>query len=50
MTADSLCACIADLTAERARLLAMASAARAARVVNAAEQVADLCLAVGVPA
>ncbi len=50
MTAESLCACIADLTAQRARLLAMAAAARAARVVNAAEQVADLCLAAGVPA
>ena len=50
MTADSLCACITDLTADRTRLLAMASAARAARVVDAAEQVADLCLAAGVPA
>lgn len=50
MTAESLCACIAELTAQRARLLAMAAAARAARVVNAAEQVADLCLAAGVPA
>jgi UDP-N-acetylglucosamine--N-acetylmuramyl-(pentapeptide) pyrophosphoryl-undecaprenol N-acetylglucosamine transferase len=50
MTPDSLCACIAELTADRARMLAMASAARAARVVDAAEQVADLCLAAGAPA
>ena len=50
MTADTLCACITDLTADRARMLAMASAARKARVIDAAEQVADLCLAAGVPA
>ena len=50
MTADSLSLCIADLTADRARLLRMAEAARRARVIDAAEQVADLCLAAGVPA
>jgi UDP-N-acetylglucosamine--N-acetylmuramyl-(pentapeptide) pyrophosphoryl-undecaprenol N-acetylglucosamine transferase len=50
MTADTLSACITDLTADRAQMLAMASAARAARVVDAAEQVADLCIAAGLPA
>jgi UDP-N-acetylglucosamine--N-acetylmuramyl-(pentapeptide) pyrophosphoryl-undecaprenol N-acetylglucosamine transferase len=50
MTADTLCACITDLTADRARMLSMASAARSARVIDAAEQVADLCLAAAVPA
>ena len=50
MTADSLCACIADLTADRGRMLKMAEAARAARVVDAAFQVADLCAAAGAAA
>ncbi len=50
MTAESLSASIADLTGDRGRLLAMAEAARGARVIDAAERVADLCLAAGVPA
>jgi UDP-N-acetylglucosamine--N-acetylmuramyl-(pentapeptide) pyrophosphoryl-undecaprenol N-acetylglucosamine transferase len=50
MTADALCACIGDLTADRTRMLNMANAARAARVTDAATQVADLCLAAGAPA
>jgi UDP-N-acetylglucosamine--N-acetylmuramyl-(pentapeptide) pyrophosphoryl-undecaprenol N-acetylglucosamine transferase len=50
MTADSLSACIAELTADRGRMLRMAEAARRARVIDAAAQVADLCLAAGAPA
>jgi UDP-N-acetylglucosamine--N-acetylmuramyl-(pentapeptide) pyrophosphoryl-undecaprenol N-acetylglucosamine transferase len=50
LTAESLSACIAELTADRAALLAMARAARGARVVDAAAQVADLCLAAGAAA
>jgi UDP-N-acetylglucosamine--N-acetylmuramyl-(pentapeptide) pyrophosphoryl-undecaprenol N-acetylglucosamine transferase len=50
MTAESLGASIAELTADRGRLLRMAEAARGARVVDAAERVADLCLAAGATA
>jgi UDP-N-acetylglucosamine--N-acetylmuramyl-(pentapeptide) pyrophosphoryl-undecaprenol N-acetylglucosamine transferase len=50
LTADTLSACIAELTADRDRLLKMAQAARRARVIDAAAQVADLCLAAGAPA
>jgi UDP-N-acetylglucosamine--N-acetylmuramyl-(pentapeptide) pyrophosphoryl-undecaprenol N-acetylglucosamine transferase len=50
MTADSLSACIAELTADRERMLKMANAARRARVIDAAEQVADSCLAAGAAA
>jgi UDP-N-acetylglucosamine--N-acetylmuramyl-(pentapeptide) pyrophosphoryl-undecaprenol N-acetylglucosamine transferase len=50
LTPESLSALIAELTADRVRLLAMAQAARAARVVDAAAQVADLCLAAGAAA
>ena len=38
---------IAELTADRARLLKMAEAARAARVTDAAATLADLCIAAG---
>jgi UDP-N-acetylglucosamine--N-acetylmuramyl-(pentapeptide) pyrophosphoryl-undecaprenol N-acetylglucosamine transferase len=47
LTPDSLSACIVDLTADRARMLAMAEAARRSRVIDAAAQVADLCMAAG---
>jgi UDP-N-acetylglucosamine--N-acetylmuramyl-(pentapeptide) pyrophosphoryl-undecaprenol N-acetylglucosamine transferase len=47
LTAESLSACIAELTADRGRMLKMAEAARAARVIDAAAQVADLCMAAG---
>jgi UDP-N-acetylglucosamine--N-acetylmuramyl-(pentapeptide) pyrophosphoryl-undecaprenol N-acetylglucosamine transferase len=47
LTADTLSGCIAELTADRSRMLRMAEAARAARVIDAAAQVADLCLAAG---
>ena len=50
MTAERLSACIAELTADRGRMLKMAEAARGARVVDAAFQVADLCLAAGAAA
>jgi UDP-N-acetylglucosamine--N-acetylmuramyl-(pentapeptide) pyrophosphoryl-undecaprenol N-acetylglucosamine transferase len=50
MTADSLSTCIAELTADRTRMLAMAESARAVRVIDAAARVADLCVAAGVPA
>jgi UDP-N-acetylglucosamine--N-acetylmuramyl-(pentapeptide) pyrophosphoryl-undecaprenol N-acetylglucosamine transferase len=50
MTAESLSACIADLTADRDRMRRMAMAARSARVTDAALQVANLCAAAGVPA
>jgi UDP-N-acetylglucosamine--N-acetylmuramyl-(pentapeptide) pyrophosphoryl-undecaprenol N-acetylglucosamine transferase len=47
LTPARLSDCIAELTADRARLLAMAEAARAARVTDAAAQLADLCIAAG---
>ncbi len=47
LTAESLSACIAELTDTRAHMLEMAEAARRARVIDAAAQVADLCLAAG---
>ena len=50
MTADSLCARIVELTADRRRLLAMAEAARRSRVIDAAARVADFCMAAGAPA
>jgi UDP-N-acetylglucosamine:LPS N-acetylglucosamine transferase len=50
MTAEILSACIADLTADRDRMRRMATAARAARVTDAALQVANLCAAAGVSA
>ena len=50
MTALNLSDCIRELTQDRARLLAMAQAARRSRVIDAAARVADLCVAAGVPA
>ena len=50
MTAETLSACIKDLTADRGGMLRMAVAARRARVTDAALQVANLCSAAGVPA
>ena len=50
MTADSLRACLLELTADRARLLEMAEAARRVRVIDAAAQVADICMAAGAAA
>jgi UDP-N-acetylglucosamine--N-acetylmuramyl-(pentapeptide) pyrophosphoryl-undecaprenol N-acetylglucosamine transferase len=47
LTPDSLSAGIAELTASRPRMLEMASAARAARNVDAAARLADFCLAAG---
>jgi len=47
LTAETLCAALSELTGDRPRLLSMAEAARRARVVDAADQVATLCLAAG---
>jgi UDP-N-acetylglucosamine--N-acetylmuramyl-(pentapeptide) pyrophosphoryl-undecaprenol N-acetylglucosamine transferase len=47
MTPETLCAGIVELTAERPRMLAMAQAARRSRVIDAAAQVAECCLAAG---
>jgi UDP-N-acetylglucosamine--N-acetylmuramyl-(pentapeptide) pyrophosphoryl-undecaprenol N-acetylglucosamine transferase len=47
LTADTLSAGIAELTQDRPRMLKMAESARALRNVDAAAQLADLCLAAG---
>ena len=47
LTPQNLGATIAELVADRARLLRMAEAARGTRVVDAAAQLADLCVAAG---
>ncbi|HUE10942.1 MAG TPA: undecaprenyldiphospho-muramoylpentapeptide beta-N-acetylglucosaminyltransferase [Steroidobacteraceae bacterium] len=47
LTPETLSGCIAELTADRARMLKMAEAARAARNVDAASRLADLCMAAG---
>jgi UDP-N-acetylglucosamine--N-acetylmuramyl-(pentapeptide) pyrophosphoryl-undecaprenol N-acetylglucosamine transferase len=50
LNAETLSACIAELAADRVALLAMARAARGLRSLDAAAQVADLCLAAGAAA
>jgi UDP-N-acetylglucosamine--N-acetylmuramyl-(pentapeptide) pyrophosphoryl-undecaprenol N-acetylglucosamine transferase len=50
LTPESLSGIIAELVADRARLLKMAEAARSARVTDAAARLADLCIAAGTPA
>jgi UDP-N-acetylglucosamine--N-acetylmuramyl-(pentapeptide) pyrophosphoryl-undecaprenol N-acetylglucosamine transferase len=47
LTPDTLSSSLAELTAERARMLEMAQAARAARNIDAAAQLAELCIAAG---
>ena len=47
LTPDSLSGILAELTADRAKLLKMAEAARAARVTDAATRLADLCMTAG---
>ncbi|HEX3914596.1 MAG TPA: undecaprenyldiphospho-muramoylpentapeptide beta-N-acetylglucosaminyltransferase [Steroidobacteraceae bacterium] len=47
LTPAHLSAVIAELSADRAKLLKMAEAARAARVTDAASRLADLCMAGG---
>jgi UDP-N-acetylglucosamine--N-acetylmuramyl-(pentapeptide) pyrophosphoryl-undecaprenol N-acetylglucosamine transferase len=47
LTADNLSAGISELTRDRPRMLKMAEAARALRNVDAARELADLCLAAG---
>ncbi len=50
LTPERLGRAIGALAADRGAALGMAQAARAARVVDAAERLADLCLAAGAPA
>jgi UDP-N-acetylglucosamine--N-acetylmuramyl-(pentapeptide) pyrophosphoryl-undecaprenol N-acetylglucosamine transferase len=50
LTPEALSDILAELTADRAQLLKMAEAARAARVTDAAARLADLCMAAGAPA
>jgi UDP-N-acetylglucosamine--N-acetylmuramyl-(pentapeptide) pyrophosphoryl-undecaprenol N-acetylglucosamine transferase len=50
LTPERLGEAIGELIADRARLLKMAQAARGSRVVDAAAQLADLCIAAGAPA
>ncbi len=50
LTAELLGALIAELTGSRAKLLAMAEAARAAAVTDAAARIADFCIDAGEPA
>jgi UDP-N-acetylglucosamine--N-acetylmuramyl-(pentapeptide) pyrophosphoryl-undecaprenol N-acetylglucosamine transferase len=47
LTPEHLSAIIGELIADRARLLRMAEAARAARMTDAASRLADLCIAAG---
>jgi len=47
LTPERLGAAISDLLGDRARLLKMAEAARGSRVIDAAAQLADLCIAAG---
>jgi UDP-N-acetylglucosamine--N-acetylmuramyl-(pentapeptide) pyrophosphoryl-undecaprenol N-acetylglucosamine transferase len=47
LSAERLSAIIAELIADRAKLLKMAEAARAARITDAAARLADLCAAAG---
>jgi UDP-N-acetylglucosamine--N-acetylmuramyl-(pentapeptide) pyrophosphoryl-undecaprenol N-acetylglucosamine transferase len=47
LTPGRLSAIIAGLSADRATLLKMAEAARAARIIDAASRLADLCVAAG---
>jgi UDP-N-acetylglucosamine--N-acetylmuramyl-(pentapeptide) pyrophosphoryl-undecaprenol N-acetylglucosamine transferase len=47
LTPDTLSKSLAELTADRARMLEMAQAARAARNTEAAAELAELCIAAG---
>jgi UDP-N-acetylglucosamine--N-acetylmuramyl-(pentapeptide) pyrophosphoryl-undecaprenol N-acetylglucosamine transferase len=50
LTPERLGEAISELVADRARLLTMADAARGSRVIDAAAQLADFCIAAGAPA
>ena len=50
LTPERLGEAISELVADRARLLKMAEAARGSRVIDAAAQLADFCIAAGAPA
>jgi UDP-N-acetylglucosamine--N-acetylmuramyl-(pentapeptide) pyrophosphoryl-undecaprenol N-acetylglucosamine transferase len=47
LTPQRLGDAIGELAADRGRLLKMAEAARSSRIVDAAAQLADLCIAAG---
>ena len=47
LTPERLGEAISELVADRARLLKMAEAARGSRVIDAAAQLADFCIAAG---
>jgi len=47
LSADTLSGCLAELAGDRGRLLKMAEAARGARTTDAADRLADRCLALG---
>jgi len=47
LTPERLGAAISDLLGDRGRLLEMAEAARSSRIIDAAAQLADLCIAAG---
>jgi UDP-N-acetylglucosamine--N-acetylmuramyl-(pentapeptide) pyrophosphoryl-undecaprenol N-acetylglucosamine transferase len=50
LTAERLSGIIVELIGDRAKLLKMAEAARAARITDAATRLADLCVAAAMPA
>jgi UDP-N-acetylglucosamine--N-acetylmuramyl-(pentapeptide) pyrophosphoryl-undecaprenol N-acetylglucosamine transferase len=50
LTPERLGEAISELVADRAHLLKMAEAARGSRVIDAAAQLADFCIAAGAPA
>jgi UDP-N-acetylglucosamine--N-acetylmuramyl-(pentapeptide) pyrophosphoryl-undecaprenol N-acetylglucosamine transferase len=50
LTAERLSGIIVELIGDRAKLLKMAESARAARIIDAAARLADLCVAAGMPA
>jgi UDP-N-acetylglucosamine--N-acetylmuramyl-(pentapeptide) pyrophosphoryl-undecaprenol N-acetylglucosamine transferase len=50
LTPERLAETLRELAADRTRLLAMAEAARGSRVIDAADRLADLCIAAGAPA
>ena len=47
LTPEGLGLAIGELTADRARLLKMADAARSSRIIDAAATLAELCIAAG---
>jgi UDP-N-acetylglucosamine--N-acetylmuramyl-(pentapeptide) pyrophosphoryl-undecaprenol N-acetylglucosamine transferase len=50
LTPEALSRIVAELSSDRAKLLQMAQAARAARITDAATRLAELCMTAGAPA